>query len=91
MRDFFGVGIATAIQADLHFASRTGFDSGGDEEVVSPDNRTGVPEAGNGRLPADVLAGGDIPGDGNRVIGQARSVRPAKLGPVFGGGEGTEG
>ena len=36
---------------------------GGDEDTVSPDDGTGVPQAGNGSAPRHVAMGVDVPGD----------------------------
>ncbi len=58
------------------FGSGSPLIGGGEEHAVAPDDRAGVAEAGDRRLPADVRAGLHVPGD-RRVlaVGDAGRVR----------------
>jgi len=60
---FFGffVGTDIAVQTGLEFGFVAGFDGGGDKDFVVPSDRTGVAQAGERRLPADILTSLDVP------------------------------
>ena len=58
-------------------------DAGGDEEAVAPDDRRRVADAGDGRLPADVLLRPPRFGEAG-FGGSAVAARPAPAGPLLG-------
>ncbi len=59
-------------------------DRGRDEHAVAPDDRARDRDAGDRRLPRDVLAGRRVPLHGRRrAVGDARGVRAAEGGPVL--------
>src|ERR1051326_7427322 len=66
VRFFLGVRINVAVKAHLQIGFAAGFGRGREEKVVLPNDRAGVAETGDRRLPTDVLARGDIPSHGGR-------------------------
>jgi hypothetical protein len=73
-----------AVQAGLErLVASAGGDGGGNEEPVTPDDRRGVAEAGDGRLPLDVASSLHVPLDRRGGAGgDAAGVGAAEGGPV---------
>ena len=84
----FFVGCAIAVDAGFKVGFPAGFNGGSDIDAVPPDDRAGVAQARNGFLPANVLAGFEVPLGGRGLVGETGGILAAKLGPVGGRGEG---
>jgi len=82
MRLLLGIGFDVAVEPDAQVSFAAGLHGRGDENVIAPDDGAGVAEAGNGRLPTDVLARLDVPSDRQIGIGDAGRTWPAELRPV---------
>ena len=61
--------------ADSNLGVRIAANGRGDKNPISPNDRTRMPQAGDRRFPADILACLEIPGDGWMLsVGHARAV-----------------
>src|SRR5262249_48166831 len=79
----FGVGITVAVEADFQLWLRARPHNGGEIDFAVPDDRAGVSETGNGRLPTDILAALAVPSrrQNLRTVLSA-GLRSAELWPV---------
>lgn len=78
-----GIGVDVTIQTNFQFRFGSRFDSGSEVNSISPDDRTGVGQAWDGRLPAHVHATLKVPcGRQGCVFSDAARPRPAELRPI---------
>src|SRR6185295_18998135 len=84
VRLLLGIGSAIAVETDLQLSLRARSNRGCDVNPVFPDNRAGVAQAGNRRLPTEILAGSDVPRRGHGSVRHTAGLGSAELRPVRG-------
>src|SRR5262245_51610955 len=78
----FLIRISSAIEADLEIRFCARPDGSRQIELVPPDDGTGVREAWDRSMPANVFVGFQIPGQRRATFRNAARLRPAKLRPI---------
>src|SRR5690349_156006 len=76
--------VSIAIEADFQLRLLFRIYSGGNIYPVAPNDRAGMTQARNGRLPQDVASRLEVPGGRTALIRNAARVRSAKLRPING-------
>src|SRR5439155_10131258 len=85
VRLLLGIRSAIAVETDFQLGLRAGSNCGCDVNPVFPDNRAGVAQAGNRRLPTDTLARNNVPLDRHGFGRNTAGLWSAELRPVRGG------